>query len=104
MIVWLDVPESQAKSAKRRGAQLSLETGRWFVKDVANLNPFMQWIPRRATEPTKATVAKPALGEAWSDPRETKIRRKGRRVVKDVSGDPFANNLPTFTGRLKRNI
>jgi len=49
-------------------------------------------------------VAKPALGEAWSDPRETKIRRKGRRVVKDVSGDPFANNLPTFTGRLKRNI
>jgi len=89
MIVWLDVPESQAKSAKRRGAQLSLETGRWFVKDVANLNPFMQWIPRR---------------EAWSDPRETKIRRKGRRVVKDVSGDPFANNLPTFTGRLKRNI
>ncbi|MBB3004383.1 hypothetical protein FHX57_006765 [Paraburkholderia tropica] len=104
MIVWLDVPESQEKSAKRKGAQLSLETGRWFVKDAENLTPFMQWIPRRVTAPTTATELNPALGEGWSDPRETTISRKGRRVVKGVSGNPYAGNLPTFTGKLKGNI
>lgn len=105
MIVWLDVPESQAKSAKRKGAQLSLETGRWFVKDVSNLNPFMQWIPRRVTAPTKDVAAKPSAGEEWSDPRDTKVGRKGRRMVKGATkGDPFANNLPTFTGKLKGNV
>lgn len=104
MIVWLDVPASQEKAAKRRGAQLSLETGKWFVKDAVNLKPFMQWIPKRITEPTKAIAAKPAFGEEWRDPRETAKGRKGRRVVKGVGGDPYANNLPTFTGKLKRNV
>lgn len=105
MIVWLDVPESQAKTAKRRGAQLSLETGRWFVKDRADLKPFMQWIPKRATVPTTATLAKPATGEAWTDPRDTHIRRKGRRMVKGaLHADPYANNLPTFTGKLRDNV
>ena len=105
MIVWLDVPESQEKSAKRKGAQRSLETGRWFVKDVANLAPFMQWIPARVTAQTTATVSKPEPSKAWTDPRETKIGRKGRRMVKGAAyGDPYAHNLPTLTGRLKGNV
>lgn len=105
MIVWLDVPASQERSAKRRGAQKSLENGKWFVKDRADLKPFMQWIPTRLTAPTTATAAKPALGEAWNDPRETSTSRKGRRVVKGSGhGDPYANNLPTFMGKLKGNI
>lgn len=105
MIVWLDVPESQAKTAKRRGAQRSLETGRWFVKDRTDLKPFMQWIPARVTAPTKATAARPKPDEQWSDPRETKTGRKNRRMVKGAEhGDPFANNLPTFTGKLRDNV
>jgi hypothetical protein len=103
MIVWLDVPDSQAKLAKRKGAQLSLETGRWFVKDRADLKAFMQWMPQRLTKPTEETL--PASVEAWIDPRDTRIGRKGRRQVTGATqGDPYANNLPTFAGKLRDNI
>jgi hypothetical protein len=85
MITWLSVPTSQEASAKRKGAQKSLDNGRWFVQDVANLKPFLKWIPTRLTAPTTDTA-----------PEKRKHKRPRVKLDTDTN-----KHLPTTMGFLK---
>ena len=85
MITWLSVPTSQEASAKRKGAQKSLDNGRWFVQDVANLKPFLKWIPTRVTTPTTAKA-----------PEKRKHIRPGEKIAKKKGKNGPVRYLPDF--------
>ncbi len=51
MIVWLNVPFAQKDKAKRLGARWSAGSKRWYVENVDDLRPFMEWIDERLKRP-----------------------------------------------------
>lgn len=51
MRVNLDVPYEQRDLARRRGAFWDRGRKTWFVENVADLGPFLRWMPRHLTKP-----------------------------------------------------
>ena len=81
MIVYLAIPEVDWPEARRRGVQRDVDTGRWFVRSASAAAKLSKWLPARTTAPTSGAAAKPAVCDAWQDPRATRVGRKGKRQV-----------------------
>lgn len=59
MRVNLQVPYEQRDLARRRGAHWDKTRKTWFVENVADLGPFLRWMPRHLTR-SHAPQARPA--------------------------------------------
>jgi hypothetical protein len=52
--VFLNVPYEDRISARIQGAKWSPGNHKWYVEDVENLEPFLQWMPEYLKEAHKA--------------------------------------------------
>lgn len=50
MRVNLNVPYSERELARRRGAFWDKPRKTWYVENVADLGPFLRWMPRHLTK------------------------------------------------------
>lgn len=85
MRTYLNVPFEQKDQARRLGARWDMATKRWYVENVANIAPFMRWMPPALTQPHRpAAGALPIqktgkLVDRDKRKREAEIRRQRAR-------------------------
>ena len=58
MRIDLKVPFSEKDAVKALGARWDSAKKVWYIKDVADLNPFLQWLPNLGAAANGATTGK----------------------------------------------
>lgn len=51
MKIYLNIPYSEKDEARRLGAKWDIAVKKWYVMDLPNLEPFLQWMDVRVTRP-----------------------------------------------------
>jgi hypothetical protein len=66
MRINLKTPFAEKDAVKALGARWDAAKKLWYITDVADLTPFLRWIPdvQAATEETAASAGKPAVSSA----------------------------------------
>jgi hypothetical protein len=70
----LKTPFAEKDAVKALGARWDAAKKLWYITDVADLTPFLRWIPdvQAATESPSATTSKPASASARSPASESR--------------------------------
>lgn len=66
MRVNLNVPFSEKDSARRLGARWDAARRTWFVQDLADLSPFLKWMPSHLRKSHKPVQVRSHPGEQYS--------------------------------------
>lgn len=61
MRVNLNVPYAEKDLAKALGARWDVAKRVWYVEDLPRLEPFLRWMPKHLTAPSKPVVSKPKV-------------------------------------------
>lgn len=78
MRINLNVPYAEKDQAKRLGALWDMARKVWYVEDLANLRPFLKWMPAHLTRP--ATVLRGTEPAKSADKPVAKTAKKTRQV------------------------
>ena len=77
----LNVPYSDNATAKRLGARWDAESKTWYVKDVANLRPFMRWMPAHLLKPTDAKPAVSSKKNPHEQSQPKSLTKRGKTII-----------------------
>ena len=91
MRVNLNVPFSEKDEAKRLGARWDPAARTWYVKNIENLTPFLQWIPGYFKKPYHISL------NDWLNEAET-INEPIKKQIKKKSKKPLIESSKPIRG------
>ena len=86
MRIDLKVPYSEKDAAKKLGARWDAAAKTWYVIDAVDLWPFVKWMPKQLTEPSKQIVMVKAEQKAkLSKAKQVKSKKAHERAMKRLA-------------------